>query len=126
MKAGRQAEQFGQFVISKLRDGPLDRIDAVLSGTTKFPRLRPLSEAVATMTQDQREVVRRCVRMALDQGLHDFLFALGESHDMEKGIEVLIDGENIAEQSDGLAGELFGENGWFARYSKHGPEVDPA
>lgn len=126
MKAGPQAERFGEFVIGKLRDRPLSFFEAVLVGRMKSDRVQALGTALAALTEEQQGVVRRSVRLVLDHAIHDFLFSLGESHNLETGIEVLLDGENIAEQSDGLAGELFGENGWFAKYSKHGPESDPA
>jgi len=34
-------------------------------------------------------------------------------------IQILVDGENIAELSDGLQGESFSEDGWNAKFSKH-------
>ncbi len=33
---------------------------------------------------------------------------------------VTVDGINIVEESDGIYGEIFSENGWFAKYSKDG------
>jgi hypothetical protein len=71
------------------------------------------------MSAEDREV-RRCVQMAIDTGLHDFLIALSEAHDSGRDIAVFVDGQNVAEQSDRLAGELFGEQGWLIRHSKHG------
>ena len=62
----------------------------------------------------------------VDTGLHDFLFALQQIADFDNDINVLVDGKNIVEQSDGLHGELFGDNGWFARYSKHGQNPENA
>lgn len=126
MRAGPQAERFGQFVVEKLRDRPLNFFDAVLAGRMKSERVKALGTELVALTEEQKGVVRRCVQMAPDHAIHDFLFALGEAHDFGTEIEVLVDGENIVGQSDGLAGELFGEKGWLTKYSKHGPEVDPA
>ena len=66
--------------------------------------------------------MRRCVIEAIDHGMHDFLFALVDAHDFNKGIEVLVDGQNIVELSDGLHGEPF-VNGWIAKFGK--PELNP-
>ena len=78
------------------------------------------------MTGKQRAIVRRCVIAAVDAGLHDFLFALQEEHDAGARIGVFIDGRSVAAQSDGLHGEPYSDEGWFARFSKHGPHPDPA
>ena len=43
--------------------------------------------------------------------MHDLLVGFVEAHDMEEGIEVFVDGENVVELSDGLHGEQFTENG---------------
>ena len=56
---------------------------------------------------------------ALSVGLHDFLFALQEAHDLERGIEVLVDGKNVAELSDGLQGEPCGGEGWIAKFARY-------
>ncbi len=63
---------------------------------------------------------------AVDSGLHDFLFALQEEHDARDGVSVAVDGQSVAAESDGLHGEPYSDEGWFARFSKHGPHPDPA
>jgi hypothetical protein len=51
--------------------------------------------------------------------IHDFLMALGESLFRKQGIQVNVDGKDVAELSDGLEGEPHGAQGWIARFSKH-------
>jgi hypothetical protein len=126
MKVGPQGDQFGAFVVANFRDRALDFFDGLARGHWKSARTQPLQAALARMTPEQRAVVRRCVQAAVDSGLHDFLFALGEEYDRGQGIVVLVTGHNVAEQSDGLHGELFGDDGWLVRHSKHGGFADPA
>ena len=52
-------------------------------------------------------------------GMHDLLFAFQEATDLEKGISINVNGINPAEVSDGLHGEIFGEDGWIAEFSSH-------
>ena len=47
--------------------------------------------------------------------MHDFLFALQKIDD----IQILVDGQNIVELSDGIHGEAYSDEGWFAKYSRH-------
>ena len=51
--------------------------------------------------------------------MHDILFALQESHDCKSGIEIMVDGTAVGEHSDGLHGEIFGDEGWIVRFSSH-------
>lgn len=46
--------------------------------------------------------------------MHNMLFMLEEHEE----IEMLYAGENIVEESDGLSGELYTEDGWIEKYSK--------
>ncbi len=64
-------------------------------------------------------MARRVLLKALDVGLHDFLFGLQEAHDLEQGITVMVEDQNIAEFSDGLHGEPWSEDGWIARFSQY-------
>ena len=120
MKVGPKADKFGEFLIANLRDAAIDRFDSLASDHLKSPRTESLRKALAGMSIEDRVVVRRCVLTCVDTGLHDFLFALHQIADFENDITVVVDGKNIVEQSDGLHGELFSGDGWFARFSKHG------
>jgi hypothetical protein len=126
MKAGPQADRFGAFAVAHLRDAALDFFEGLADGHRKSPRTQALQAALAAMTPEERAVVRRCVRAAVDHGVHDFLVALTDAHDRSEGVAVVVDGQDVADQSDGLHGELYGDSGWLARYSKHGSGAEPA
>ena len=122
MECGSEAERFGRLLVEKLRDNAIGLYDGLANGHWKAPALQRLQDELAELTPEQRDLVRRCLIAAVDNGLHDFLFALGEAHDSQAGIAILVDGVNIAEQSDGLHGEPFGSDGWIAKFSKY-PEA---
>ena len=120
MKSGDPVHKFGEFLVKNLHDEAIGFFEQLALGQWKAPALQPLQKALASLTPPQREIIRECVRRSLVAGLHRFLFALGEAHDIDQGITVLVDGADIAEQSDGLQGEIFGDDGWLAKYSKYG------
>lgn len=126
MKVGAQANKFGGFLVTNLRDAAIDRFDSLATNHLKSPSTESLRKALARMSAEDRTVVRRCVLACVDTGLHDFLFALQQVADFDDDIHVVVDGNNIVEQSDGLHGELFGDKGWLARYSKHGQNPENA
>jgi len=119
-------DKFGEFVAANLRDTVIDRADTLIAGHWKTPGSQALQNDLRRLTEEQRAVVRRCVVAAVDSGLHDFLFALQEQHDSGGDIAVVVDSQPVAEVSDGLQGEPYGDRGWWVRFSKHGPHPDPA
>jgi hypothetical protein len=64
-------------------------------------------------------MLRDLVEHITTTGMHDLLFALQEQADAGGAIRVLVDGNEVARVSDGLHGEIFGEDGWIARYSRY-------
>lgn len=110
-------EKFGRLIVKALRDGAIGFIERAVKGQWKAPSLHRLQSDLASLTPEQREVVRRCLVRAIDTGLHDFLFALVEVNDRDQGVEVIVDGQNVVELSDGLHGEPF-VDGWIAKYSQ--------
>lgn len=73
------------------------------------------------MTEEDKAVMRAVVVESLDNAIHDFLFGLVEATDFQSGIELYVDGANVVNESDGLHGEIFGEDGWVCRFSSHPP-----
>ncbi len=113
-------DKFGRFIMENLRDPALERYDGLARGHQKAPSLAQLQADLQSLSEEQRAIVRRCVVSAVDSAIHDFLFKLQEVADFEDDIQVLVDGKNVVRLSDGIHGELFGEDGWQARYSKFG------
>jgi hypothetical protein len=118
--------KFGKFVVTKLRDAAIDHADGLLTAHWKAPCLQALQADLRRLTAEQRAIVRRCVVDAVDNGLHDFLFALQVEYEAGGEITVLVDGRPVAAESDGLHGEPYSDEGWFARFSKHGSHPEPA
>jgi hypothetical protein len=117
---------FGELIASKLRDPAMDRFENLRKGNHKAPALQDLQSRLRGLDPETREIARRCVVSAVDSAIHDFLFSLQERGFKNRPIAVLVDGENIADSSDGLHGEIFGKDGWFAKFSAYGESPDVA
>ena len=106
--------------MSRFRDKGIDFVEALIEGKWRSPQLQMLQERIAKLPADELGLLRAVTEEALDTALHDFLFALEEAEDFQSGIELRVDGINAVTLSDGLQGELFGDDGWCAQFSKHG------
>ena len=83
-------DQFGAFVVAKLRDAAIDHADSLLAAHGKAPGLQALQNDLGRLTHEQRTVVRRCVVQAIDAGLHDFLFAQQHQQDAAGEVAVVV------------------------------------
>ena len=90
----------------------------LLRGAWKAPDLQDLQRTITGLSPAQKELLREvAVRLAMT-GTHDLLFALHEEAD--GAVQVLVDGKNVAKLSDGLHGEIFGDDGPRKRADKKG------
>lgn len=110
--------KFGQFIVANLRDKAIEQHLMLQRGELRGKSIQDLQSKVASLPAEEKEIIRRVVVDALDTALHDFLFALQDAHDRERGIVVTVDGENVAAASGMLHGEQLGEEGWVKRFSR--------
>jgi hypothetical protein len=112
--------------MKNLRDRGLSHIDRLLAGRLKAPSLSRLQNDLSSLSPEQQTILKRALVNSLDSALHDFLFALHERHDAGAEVAILAEGADVAQLSDGLHGELFTEDGWFARFSSFGHPPEDA
>lgn len=116
--------KLGELLIHSLRDKSVEQHEMLLAGKLRGKKIQPLQARVSALSPEQKELLRDVVVDTLDVALHDFLFALQDAHDRGVGIELLVDGSNVAELSGMLQGEPLGPDGWIARFSKFPREDD--
>ena len=119
-------EKFGKFFVGNVRDKSLEYLQFMFDGKWKALDLQPLQKRVSNLSPELKATVYELVEGLLTHAMHDLLFAFQEAHDRNTGIEIMVDGEPIAELSDGLHGEIFGETGWIVRYSGFPAEAEIA
>ena len=78
MKAGPQADAFGELLVTQLRDQAIEHFDGLAAGHWKAPALLALQQQLAELDQDTISIIRRCVVQAVDSGIGHFLFRLQE------------------------------------------------
>ena len=112
-------DNFGEFFVRNTRDKMLFDLDMLLRGAWKAPGLQELQAKLSRFSDDEKEVIRQMVEKIATGGMHDLLFALQEHADVDGSVRVFVDGVEPAKLSDGMHGEIFGEDGWIARFSEY-------
>lgn len=119
-------DDFGRFIAEHLRDRGIHHAQVLVDGAWNAPSLQRLQADLRALTTGQREAVVRTVVSSIDAAVHDFLFAIQEANDDGEGVQVHVRGAKPASRTDGLHGEIFTNDGWFARYSAFGEPPEEA
>ena len=115
MKADTPVAKFGKFLVENLRDKGIDFAEGLLNQRWKAPELQETQTSLEKLSAAQKEIFIKTVTKAVDNGIHDFLFALQSTGD----IQILVDGQNIVDLSDGINGEAYSDDGWYSKFSKY-------
>jgi len=111
-----ELDKFGRIIAEDLRDSILNRYLDIETRHVIPEVQKRFSDELNEFNKEQKQFIRSLITAIVTSGIHDFLFALEEKRE---GIQVLIDGVDLADASDGLQGEIFTEDGWFERFSQH-------
>ncbi len=115
MKELLPLDEFGKFVVENLRDKGIGFAECLVRNHWKAPSLLEVQNKIASLNDDQKVAFITAVTLVVDNAMHDFLFALQE----KDNIQILVNGEDVVQLSDGLHGEAYSDEGWFAKYSKY-------
>lgn len=107
-------ENFGEKFISMVRDNTIETFEKMFDGRMKGMTAQEVRDKISVFDAQEKDILLWLLSQTVDYCMHNMLFMLEETPEME----VFYDGENIVEESDGLAGELYTEDGWIAKYSK--------
>ena len=106
-------ELFGEIFISEVRDRTIRVFDKRIEGTMKDETSQQLHKEIQTLNDSQLKIVYSIIEQVTDLSIHNML-SMFEEHEE---IKLLLNEENLVEESDGLAGELYTEDGWIKKYS---------
>lgn len=113
-------DEFGRQLMENVRDDTLDFHHALNRRQIKSERGLRLANLISKMGSENADSLDEIVINTVDNLLHRFLFMI-ETTDHLEVVYVDESGEAIplSQISDGLAGELYSEDGWIEKYSSH-------
>lgn len=118
-------DHFGRFITHHLRDAVIRHFDQLVVAHWKAPGVLALQAALAALPPEHLAIARRAVVSATDAAVHDFLFQLQEQATFGNRIRVAVDGVDVVAASDGIHGEAYSSDGWYARFSAFGEPPNP-
>ena len=115
---------FGEALISKVRDTQIQLWDKTLAGTVNHRNYKQVYTKLSKLfNAEQLSTLENLIPWIVDNTIADILGMLQEKH-REIDIIIRVNGEvaqSLYAVSDLLNSELWGEDGWIARFSKQRP-----
>ena len=114
--------QFGKEFIQEVRDRSFRKYFKTKAGEMRAEKDKELHKQLSKFDEEQIKVVDDIVLDMLEFMLHQNLFFFENTSNWaitlkdELSKTSLID---LAEESDGLSGELYSEDGWISNYSEY-------
>ena len=78
----------GKLLMSEFRDTAIKCCEGLIEGKFDSPGHREIQSTLASITQEQKELIRKCIVYCVDGGLNDFLFHLDEAIRTKNGISI--------------------------------------
>lgn len=106
--------EFGETFIEDVRDRTISDIDMVVDGKYFTEQDLDIAKKFSALDGKSQEFIRMIIPNIVDTCLFNFLNMFEEHEE----IELKMSGQNLNQISDGLAGELYTEDGWIQKYTK--------
>ena len=111
-------DKLGEFLIRRVRDKAIGDWEKVVAGEMRGTSAIRVRQQLTAFGPQQADLFLKLLPQIVDTTLHHLLWALEQERSLdllakdEQGI-----GHNVRDASDGLSGELYGHQGWIARFS---------
>lgn len=113
-------ERFAELVMTRVRDEAIDDWYLLIDGRIKGPSGKRVQSQLQGFSKEQIAVIRdKLMPEIIDTSLHHLFWLL----DGFERVEVQFNDEpgphgDIIDRDDSLQNRLYGEDGWFKRYSR--------
>jgi hypothetical protein len=107
---------FGELLMKGVRDEAIDDWERILNGLMKDEESKLIHKLITE--SNQFDLVAKLIPKIVDTTLHHLLWTLEQAESID--ININYEGnyvKSIKNISDGLAGELYTEDGWIHRFS---------
>ncbi|MDB5389228.1 MAG: hypothetical protein JWM11_4874 [Planctomycetaceae bacterium] len=110
-------DAFGKLLITKVRDRVINDWRMIIDGRMKGDRAKLVRKEFALAGDKAKDMLAKLLPEIVDTVLHHFLSLVEEEEQISLGIRVGKTGvSDLREVSDGLAGEIYGDKGWIAKF----------
>ena len=107
--------EFGKILIKEVRDNVINSMNESIDGKRKGIAAQLIKKKIAILNEEQIEVLKELILEIVDCSLDSMLFMI----EGDPELQLIFQGVDLKEVSDGLSGELYTEDGWIQKFSKY-------
>lgn len=107
---------FGEKLIQSVRDEAIEQWEMTIEGKMRSEDSQILFKLIAN--SGQSDLINELIPQIVDTTLHHLLWTLEQDDLIDISVSEDDKKVSLKELSDGLAGELYTEDGWISRFSK--------
>ena len=115
----KELSDFGELFIENVRDNSLFVFEGILSGHMKGVESKNLCEKLNGLSAQELALIKQIAYKMVDLTIHNTMFFFEQGIDGWKISNSEKNVDDLTSISDGLAGELYTEDGWIEKYSKY-------
>ena len=107
--------EFGKILIKEVRDNVINSMNESIDGKRKGIEAQLIQKKIAILNEEQNEVLKELILEIVDCSLDSMLFMI----EGDPELQLIFQGVDLKEVSDGLSGELYTEDGWIQKFSEY-------
>lgn len=114
----KSLDYFGELLVTNVRDEVILRWDKIIDGSQKGETADRVRQTLRS-TKDLSRAIASLIPAIVDGALFQLLSTI----ETNPGVDIIVSADesghavSVCDESDGLAGELYGQRGWIAKYS---------
>lgn len=109
----KKLNDFGKYIIQEVRDITIDEINIIIDNNLNGEYLEKFHNVISNLSSEERNLIKNLVPRIVDTTLHYMLFMIEQHQEISLNFE----NEELKDISDGLCGELYGNDGWIRKFS---------
>jgi hypothetical protein len=109
---------FGKDFIKSARNNTLEKMEMIINGKMKSQEAQIIYKKIKELPIKDKSIIKEIITETIDRTIFEVLNFFEEEEQYIIGYDNEGEIININELSDGLTGELYGEEGWIKKHGK--------
>jgi len=110
---------FGNKLMEDVRDRTINIWNKLLDGEMKGETAKKVECIIKNLSNEDIKLVKNLIPLIVNEDLFNMLNMFENNNELEMHVNLNGESVDITDESDGLAGELFTEDGWIEKFSNY-------
>lgn len=117
MEKDELLQTFGNALMKSVRDPAIVASRMILDGSSKADEDRVFTQFVSGLSIESRQQLEQLITKTIDLTIFNFLSFFEQQQEFLLAVRTVDEDVDLCVLSEGLAGELWGDDGWIEQFS---------